>query len=133
MGIMEPDYLEGRTEVAKIMRPLFIAGAMAVANARDGIGEREKTVLKEFMGESFSLDVLNIEKLIDALPKRIELVKKHASITQRMQVIRDLSVVARAEGEVTDSELLVLYSIADGLEIPRSVVTNVLSSDTDLD
>jgi len=133
MGIMEPDYLEGRTEVAKIMRPLFIAGAMAVANARDGIGERERTVLKEFMGEGFSLDVLNIEKLIDALPKRIELVKKHASITQRMQVIHDLSVVARAEGEITDSELLVLYSIADGLEIPRSVVTNVMASDTDLD
>lgn len=133
MGIMEPDYLEGRTEVAKIMRPLFIAGAIAVANARDGIGDREKSVLKEFMGESFSLDVLNIEKLIDALPKRIELVNKHASITQRMQVIRDLSVVARAEGEVTDSELLVLYSIADGLEIPRSVVTNVLNADADLD
>jgi uncharacterized tellurite resistance protein B-like protein len=133
MGIMEPNYLEGKTEVAKIMRPLFIAGAIAVANARDGIGEREKSVLKEFMGESFSLDVLNIEKLIDALPKRIELVNKHASITQRMQVIRDLSVVARAEGEIADSELVVLYSIADGLKIPRSVVSNALTAATDLD
>jgi uncharacterized tellurite resistance protein B-like protein len=119
MGIMEPNYL--------------IAGAIAVANARDGIGEREKSVLKEFMGESFSLDVLNIEKLIDALPKRIELVNKHASITQRMQVIRDLSVVARAEGEIADSELVVLYSIADGLKIPRSVVSNALTAATDLD
>jgi len=133
MGIMEPDYLEGQTEVAKIMRPLFIAGAVAVANARDGIGDREKSVLKEFMGESFSLDVLNIEKLIDALPKRIELVKKHASITQRMQVIRDLSVVARAEGEITDNELLVLYGIADGLEISRSLITNILDGDAELD
>lgn len=115
------------------MRPLFIAGAVAVANARDGIGEREKSVLKEFMGESFSFDVLNIEKLIDALPKRIQLVKKHASITQRMQVMRDLSVVARAEGAITDSEMLVLYSIADGLEIPRSLITNILDADTELD
>ena len=133
MGLMEPDYLEGQTEVAKIMRPLFIAGAIAVANARDGIGDREKSVLKEFMGESFSLDVLNIEKLIDALPKRIQLVKKHASITQRMQVIRDLSIVARAEGGVTDNELLVLYGIADGLEVPRSLVTNILDADAELD
>lgn len=133
MGIMEPGYLEGQTEVAKLMRPLFIAGAVAVANARDGIGEREKSVLKEFMGESFSFDVLNIEKLIDALPKRIQLVKKHASITQRMQVMRDLSVVARAEGAITDSEMLVLYSIADGLEIPRSLITNILDADTELD
>ena len=133
MGIMEPDYLEAQTEVAKIMRPLFIAGAIAVANARDGISEEEKTVLKEFMGESFSFDVLNIDKLIDTLPKRIELVKKHASITQRMQVIRDLSVVARAEGKITDNELVVLYGIADGLEIPRSLVMHVLDGDAELD
>jgi uncharacterized tellurite resistance protein B-like protein len=133
MGIMEPDYLEAQTEVAKIMRPLFIAGAIAVANARDGISEEEKTVLKEFMGESFSLDVLNIDKLIDTLPKRIELVKKHASVTQRMQVIHDLSVVARAEGKITDNELVVLYSIADGLDVPRSLVMHVLDGDAELD
>jgi uncharacterized tellurite resistance protein B-like protein len=133
MGMMEPDYLEGHTDVAKTMRSLFIAGAIAVANARDGISEQEKSVLKEFIGESFSLDALNIEKLIDTLPKRIESVKQHASITQRMQVVRDLSVVARAEGESTDNELLVLYQIADGLEIPRSLITQVLAGSVELD
>ena len=133
MGLMEPNYLEGRTEVAKIMSQLFIAGAIAVANARDGIGEQEKSVLKEFMGEAFSLDVLNVDKLIDTLPKRIGLVKQRASITQRMQVVRDLSVVARAEGGITDNELLVLYAIADGLEIPRSLVMHILDGDAGLD
>jgi uncharacterized tellurite resistance protein B-like protein len=133
MGMMEPDYLEGHTDVAKTMRSLFIAGAIAVANARDGISEQEKSVLKEFIGESFSLDALNIEKLIDTLPKRIESGKQHGSITQRMQVVRDLSVVARAEGESTDNELLVLYQIADGLEIPRSLITQVLEGSVELD
>ena len=133
MGLMEPNYLEGRTEAAKIMRQLFIAGAIAVANARDGIGEKEKSVLKEFMGEAFSLEVLNVDKLIDTLPKRIRLVKQRASITQRMQVVRDLSVVARAEGGITDNELLVLYAIADGLEIPRSLVMHILDGDAGLD
>ena len=133
MGLMEPNYLEGRTEVAKIMTQLFIAGAIAVANARDGIGEQEKSVLKEFMGESFSLDVLNVDKLIDTLPKRIRLVRQRASITQCMQVVRDLSVVARAEGGITDNELLVLYAIADGLEIPRSLVIHILDGDAGLD
>lgn len=133
MGLMEPNYLEGRTEVAKIMSQLFIAGAIAVANARDGIGEQEKSVLKEFMGEAYSLDVLNVDKLIDTLPKRIGLVKQRASITQRMQVVRDLSVVARAEGGITDNELLVLYAIADGLEIPRSLVMHILDGDAGLD
>ena len=133
MGIMEPDYLEGQTEVAKIMRPLFIAGAVAVANARDGIGDREKSVLKEFMGEGFSIEALNVDKLIDTLPKRIQLVKERASITQRMQVVRDLTVVARAEGEITDNELMVLFGVADGLSIPRSLVLHIVDGDTELD
>ena len=50
-----------------------------------------------------------------------------------MQVIRDLSVVARAEGKITDNELVVLYGIADGLEIPRSLVMHVLDGDAELD
>jgi Zn-dependent protease with chaperone function len=133
MGMMEPGYLEGRTDVAKFMRQLFIAGAIAVANAREGISDEEKAVLKEFMGEGFSVEALNVDKLIDTLPKRIELVKTHASITQRMQVVHDLAVVARAEGKITDNELVVLYAIADGLDIPRSLIAQLLHREHRLD
>ncbi len=71
LGMMEPDYLEGQTDVAKTMRLLFIAAAVAVANAREGISDKEADVLKEFMGEGFSFDALNVDKLIDTLPRRI--------------------------------------------------------------
>lgn len=133
LGLMEPDYLEGQTDVAKTMRLLFIAAAVAVANAREGVSDQEKTMLKEFMGESFSIEALNVDKLIDTLPKRIQLVKEHASISQRMQVVRDLTVVARAEGEITDNELLVLFGVADGLSIPRSLVLHILDGEAELD
>jgi len=133
LGMMEPDYLEGQTDVAKTMRLLFIAAAVAVANAREGISDQEKTVLKEFMGESFSVEALNADKLIETLPRRIRLVKERASISQRMQVVRDLTVVARAEGEITDNELLVLFGVADGLSIPRSLVMHILDGDAELD
>lgn len=133
LGMMEPDYLEGKTDVAKSMRLLFIAAAVAVANAREGISDKEKTVLKEFMGESFSVEALNVDKLIDTLPKRIQSVKERASTTQCMQVVRDLAVVARAEGEITDNELLVLFGVADGLSIPRSLVLHILDGDVELD
>ena len=133
MGLMEPDYLEAQTDVAKIMRSLFIAGAVAVANARSGISEEEKAVLKEFMGEGVAIEALNIDKLIDTLPKRIRTVKERASVTQCMQIVRDLSVVARAEGDITHNELLVLCQIANGLGIPRSLVTNILDCSPELD
>lgn len=133
MGVMEPDYLLGKTDTAKVMRLLFMAGAVAIANARDDISEEEEKLLKEFIGDDFSLDALNIEKLIDTLPKRMQSVKEKASITQCMQVLRDLAVVARAEGEMTDNELMVLYSIADGMGISRSLVMQSIESDVELD
>jgi len=133
MGLMEPDYLEGHTQVAKAMRTLFIAGAVAVANARDGISDAEISVLKEFMGEDFSTGALNIDKLLETLPKRINSVREKASLTQRMQLVRDLCVVARADGEMTDNELMVLYSIADGLDVPRSLLMHVLDGNHELD
>lgn len=133
MGVMEPDYLLGKTDTAKVVRLLFMAGAVAIANARDDISEEEEKLLKEFIGDDFSLDALNIEKLIDTLPKRMQSVKEKASITQCMQVLRDLAVVARAEGEMTDNELMVLYSIADGMGISRSLVMQSIESDVELD
>lgn len=133
MGLMEPDYLRGHTDTAKMMRSLFIAGAIAVANIQAGISEAEKAVLNEFMGDGFSLDALNIEKIIKTLPRRIQLVRENASITQRMQVVRDLAVVARAEEGMTDKELGVLYGIADGLNIPRSLVLQIIDVQTELD
>ena len=96
------------------------------------IGEGEEAQECTVM-EGFSLDALNIDKLIDTLPKRIELVRTHASITQRMQVVHDLAVVARAEGKITDNELVVLYQIADGLGIPRSLISQLLHREAGLD
>ncbi len=59
--------------------------------------------------------------------------RERASLSQRMQVVRDLTVVARAEGKITDNELSVLFGVADGPSIPRSLVMNILDGDAELD
>ena len=41
MSLMEPSYIEGKTEAAKFMRRLLYAGAIAIADASDGIGPEE--------------------------------------------------------------------------------------------
>ena len=133
MGAMEPDYMEGRTDQAKVMRLLFIAGAIAVANARNGISEREKEVLHEFLGYQVDIDEINLDKLIDTLPKRIAAVREKASITQSLQVLRDLALVAKAENSASDDELIVLYQIADGLGVSRSIITQTLDASVELD
>ena len=58
---------------------------------------------------------------------------ENASKPQRMQVLRDICNVARAEGECAESELAVLRDISDRLEIPREFVFQCLQCSAELD
>ncbi|NNF15993.1 MAG: M48 family metalloprotease [Gammaproteobacteria bacterium] len=133
MSLMEPSYLEGRTDTAEAMRRLLFAAAIAVADANDGISKQEIEVFEKFFGPSSFRDNLSIEKLKAELPNRIAAVIGVASIPQRMQVLRDLCIVAKIEGQITDSERSVLDSIAEGLGVSRSFVCHSIESSSEPD
>lgn len=133
MGLMEPSYIEARTDTAETMRRLLFSGAIAVADARNGISDEELAVLQGFFGDGFSVENLDIEKSKAELPNRIEATREQASITQRMQVLRDLCLVARAEGETSKSELDVLMDIARDLEVPCEFVVQCMEETLELD
>ncbi len=129
MSLMEPSYLEGKTETAEAMRRLLFAGALVVANARDGIGEEEIALFEKFFGKGAFSDGLDLDALDRDLEERIDAVKESASTPQAMQVVRDLCMVARAEGEATDEEIEVLERVAEGLGIAKSFVCTSLDAD----
>ncbi len=133
MGLMEPNYIDGHTDTAKAMRQLFIAGAVAIADARDGISDQEKTVMQSFFEDGINIDQLDAEKLRQALPKRIKDTHAQTSLAQRMHLIRDLCIVARAEGDTSASEVAVLNDIATGLEVPLGFVIESLEQSVELD
>ncbi|MEM8496858.1 MAG: M48 family metalloprotease [Pseudomonadota bacterium] len=123
MQLMEPDYIQGKTDSNKAMRRLFIAGAIAVAHAHNGISEQERATFKSFFkDDDLDIDKLDPDRLRDVLPKRIAATVELTSKSQRMQVLRDLCLIARAEGKVVEPELGVLREIAEGLDIPYSFV-----------
>jgi tellurite resistance protein len=128
MSLMEPSYLEGRTETAEAMRRLLFATALVIANAHDGINEEEIALFEKFFGKnafSGDLDLVALERDLD---ERIELVKEQASTPQAMQVLRDLCLVARAEGQIAQAERAVLNRVADGLGISRGFVCTTLEA-----
>ena len=133
MSLMEPSYLEGKTDTAEAMRRLLFAGSIAVANASNGISDDEVRVFEEFFGKASFSDRLDIEKLKAELPERIEQTNDLTSVPQRMQVIRDLCTVARAEGHTTDDERAELCRIATALNIPALFVDCSLDTDPELD
>ncbi|OED37501.1 hypothetical protein AB833_23440 [Chromatiales bacterium (ex Bugula neritina AB1)] len=133
MTMMEPSYLEGRTDSSETMRRLLFASAITVANASDGISEREIAVFEKFFGErSFSED-LSIEKLAATLPDRINQTKAVTTVAQRMQVIRDLCTIARADNKVEAAELKAIEDIAARLDVPVHFASQALAMTAQLD
>lgn len=133
MGMMEPSYLEGKTDTAEALRRLLFSGAIAVAAISKGISEEEKKIFEDFFGKHSFTDKLDLEKLKRELPERIKQVKQLASVPQRMQVLRDLCLVARADGLTTEAERDLLCQIGKQLDIPSLFVTKTLDADSELD
>lgn len=132
MSLMEPPYIEGKTDTAEAMRRLLFAGAIAVGDASNGISEKEKKIFEEFFGRNSLSDKLDIAKLKAELPDRIKLVNALASIPQRMQVVRDLCLVSNVDGSA-EPERKTLCEIAQALQIPALFVDKTLSADAELD
>ncbi len=133
MTLMEPSYLEGRTDADESMRRLLFAGSIAVANANGNVSDREIAVFEKFFGKHTFSDELNLELLEQDLPDRIEQVKAVTTVAQRMQIIRDLCTVARADGKTSAAESQRVESIAIALEIQPLFVSQAMALEIDLD
>lgn len=133
MGLMEPSYLEGKTESAEAMRRLLFAGAIAVAAASGGISEAEKKVFEDFFGKGSFKEELNLEKLIASIGERADAVKKMTSHARRYQLLRDLIIIARADDRVTSKERKVLVDIAANIGLSSADVEAALSLEYELD
>ncbi|MDP7489263.1 MAG: hypothetical protein QGG10_02015, partial [Arenicellales bacterium] len=59
--------------------------------------------------------------------------REQASLAQRMQVVRDLCLVARAERPVAAVERELLEETARGLEVSRDFVAQCLEASAELD
>ena len=133
MGLMEPSYLEGRTKASEAMRRLLFAGAVLVGNADGAMAAEEVEVFERFFGSGAVQDDWNLEAIEASLEERMEQVRELASESQRMQLLRDLTLVARAEGYTTLQERGVLQRIARGLGLQPGVVEQILSADLEPD
>jgi uncharacterized tellurite resistance protein B-like protein len=133
LSLMEPSYLDARTDTASAMRRLLFSGSIAVANADKGISESEIKLFERFFGKGEFNKEFNIDRIIETLPDRIKNANQQASLTQRMQVMRDICVMSRADGKANDIEREVMDDIADQLGISRAFICQTLAQDCEPD
>ncbi|MDH3587987.1 MAG: M48 family metallopeptidase [Gammaproteobacteria bacterium] len=133
MSLMEPSYMEGHTKSAEAMRRALFAAALVVAAANDDISEQEIEIFERFFGAGTFTEKLSLEKLRQELPARLQQVLNSTSVPQRMQLMHDLCIIARAEGHVSEVERAVLDQIADGLDVPRQFICQTFDANPELD
>lgn len=133
MGLMEPSYMEGKTETATFMRRLLYAGTIVIANASDGIGEEEIKIFERFFGTGEFSRNIDVARIIEDLPNRVQLARENISQLNCMQVLRDLCLVARASGQVTTQERERLDEIAKGLDLSTSFIDQTLAQQLEMD
>ena len=104
LSMMEPSYLEARTDTASAMRRLLFVGVIVLANIDHKITDSEIEVFEKYFGKGEFSDELDIDRIIKTLPDRIEIAIQQTTLTQRMQVMRDISLMALVDRNVTKAE-----------------------------
>ena len=104
-----------------------LARGVLVAAATDGIGEEEVAALEHFLGEGQIPRELNPDALREDLDRRIEFALDRVPPLKCAQVIRDLCVIAMADGRADEEELAVIREIAEALHVDPMVVEQTLN------
>lgn len=133
MALMEPSYLEEKSDSAEAMRRVLFAGAIAVADASDGISAEEIEVFEQYFGKGAFSERLDIERIKSELDTRIEEARERATHARHIQVVRDLCTMARASGRVEPAEQAVISHIAEKLEVPCWLVDQCFCTEVELD
>ena len=133
MAIMEPSYLEEKSEVAETARRLLFAAAVTVADTSGGISDEEKKVFEKFFGDWVLDGRLDLDAVKASLGERIAEANERVPHARRIQVLRDLCVVARADGKVSAEEREVIERVARDLEVPPEIVGETLCAECELD
>lgn len=132
MTLMDPSYLTAKTDAAETMRRLLFAGGVAVACAGDGSAAPEAVAeLERLLGPGRMPPELKPEVILADLPSRIEKVRAGVPPLRRAQVLRDLCVIARADGHVSASEIDVIREIAVKVDVDLELVSCVIDKTSD--
>jgi tellurite resistance protein len=130
MKVMEPSYLQEKSDVAEAMRRLLFAGGVAIAAASGTIKEKPIEELERLLGRGSVPFELKPDLIQRDLPSRLKDVKKTVPPLRRAQVIRDLCVIARADGRVDDAEKKLLLEIAREVEVDTALVSCTVEADS---
>lgn len=133
MSLMDPSYLQERSEAAEAMRRMLFAAAVLVATAKGEPDKRSLAALEELLGAGSVPSSVNRAAIEADLARRVARVNEVVAPLRRTQIVRDLCVIARADGHVDQAEQSEIRAVAAALNVPAEVVASTMNCSTELD
>ncbi len=138
MSLMEPEHLEGDSEQSEKMQRFMFLGGYLIAEADGVVDDSEIQALSSIVAPKVFADgIITVKKLgkeetvdeVQALAKDLDIV---LSVMQKLNMLRDLSIISYADGVIDDSEIQVLYNLAGSLYINPDFVDRIISDAQDV-
>jgi hypothetical protein len=133
MALMDPSYLIEQSEAAEAMRRLLLAGAILIASAATTTNGEALKELERMLGPGSLPREIKPALIRNDLDRRIARVNDVVPMLRRAQIVRDLCVIARADGRIDEAEQKILYEIAAAVGVDPSVVACTTTGPTDFD
>ncbi|GAA4234725.1 hypothetical protein GCM10022291_14830 [Postechiella marina] len=133
MSLMEPENLEEDGEHSEKIQRLMFLGGYLISNADGVVDDSEIQALSSIVAPKvFANCMMTIKGLteqemiseVQELTKELDVV---LSVMQKLNILRDLSIISYADGEIDDSEVNVLYNLARHLYINTDFIDRVIS------
>ncbi len=128
LTLMDPSYLQERSDAAEAMRRLLFAAGVVLASTHGDLSEPALAALESLLGEGSIPSRPKPDVLRAELPRRSEDVKARVPPLRRAQVIRDLCLIACADRRMDDHERRLLVDIASAVGVDTSLVDATLAS-----
>ncbi|WP_047245770.1 M48 family metalloprotease [Maribacter thermophilus] len=133
MSLMEPENLEENGEYSeKIQRFMFLGGYL-ISNADGVVDDSEIQALssivlpKVFANCMMTIKGLTEKEMIEEVQQLSNDLDLVLSVMQKLNILRDLSIISYADGQIDDSEVNVLYNLARLLRINTDFIDRVIS------
>ncbi len=128
LSLMEPGYLEEKTDHTDTLRRLLYSAGIVVAAANGRVDQAEVDALNALLGDEYMGLPYNVENERGNLDGRLAAAVKDAPLVKRAQLVQHLAIIAGADGHVEDAELEVLRKVSNGLGVDFMVVTQTLDA-----
>lgn len=133
MSLMEPENLEDNSEHSEKIQRLMFLGGYLISKADGVVDEAEIQALssivspKVFANCMMTIKGLTEQEMINEVQQLTQDLDIVLSVMQKLNILRDLSIISYADGHIDDREVHVLYNLAILLRIHTDFIDRVIN------